>query len=299
MVVRNLARAVLGGIKKTIRPRSGRRAWHGNQTVKAPLPREVTHPTRYRNHLSKGSYARPTGNFGQVSTPRVSGQRPKYSYGKNPSSPKAEWTSKIPRKIRGAAAAVGTGVEKSAMFLSTGKGQLAATGAAALGVYGVSHSRNIEQYYRSQYGEEEGGKAALGIQRVGSAATLAILGVGGLGVLGNKGRARTKKAIKVGWGATKTGAKVGVITGLLGLGVALVNRKGRIRHPFLAAFGLGFWGAAAAGVGNAAARKRQDAPEGKITGIYSGPGGGRYAPLQFSTQGLPQRIHNNRRRASL
>ena len=68
------------------------------------------------------------------------------------------------------------------------------------------------------------------------------------------------------------------------------------RHPFITATAVGAAAGIGVGAGASAARPRMIAPEGNIVGIQSNPTGrGGISPeLQFSTQGLPLRIHNSR-----
>ena len=84
--------------------------------------------------------------------------------------------------------------------------------------------------------------------------------------------------------------------GLLKRGANVMRRLGPGRHPFITATAVGAAAGIGVGAGASAARPRMIAPEGNIVGIQSNPTGrGGISPeLQFSTQGLPLRIHNSR-----
>lgn len=172
---------------------------------------------------------------------------------------------------------------------------MGAVGLGAFGVHrtiqGISHSENLEQYYRSRFGDNEETTRAISSMR--SAADLASAGVftaAGIGVLGGFSTGASHRGFM---SSLSKGAGVMAKGG----GGFVTSMATPMKKPFRAGFMYGGVMGTGAALAGASIEGVRTAPEGFITSIGSGNSGA--AALQFSTQGLPLRIHQNRRRTVL
>jgi len=198
-------------------------------------------------------------------------------------------------KNLGSALSGGSSLSKNVLARAPRSLKIAAVGGTtAYAVHSVTHSKNLEQYLKSRYGEERGTESTSSLRTLGTLGSIGIAATTGMSVIGGMvGRGASMSAAKAGGSLFAKGASKALKGGANMMRSPIMPRK----HPFMAAGVYG--GAVGVGAGLMQTRLANSpiSPEGRITGMGSGPNnGGIYAPLQFSTQGMPLRIHNNRRR---